>query len=289
MHVFLKLTAAVTLWGGTFVCGRIIGPHLGPYSASFLRFLTASVCLLWLLARYEGGVPPMTLRTLAGVCLLGLTGVFAYNIFFFSGLQTVSAGRAASIVAANPVVIALGAALFLGERLTPRKALGIALSVTGAVFILSHGEPLALFAHGVGTGDLFILGCVLSWSAYSLLGKLVMGRLSALASVALSCSAGTLFLLPGALAEGLPGTLDRIPAPVWASILYLGLLGTVAGFTWFYEGVRAIGASRAAVFINLVPVSAALSGFALLDEPVDPALALGAAMVLGGVWLTNRS
>ncbi|MCK9240024.1 DMT family transporter [Desulfocurvus sp.] len=289
MRVHLKLAAAATLWGGTFVCGRIVAPHLGPLSTSFLRFFVASACLLWLLLRHEGGLPRMSPRTLAGVGLLGLTGVFAYNIFFFNGLQTVPAGRAAAIIAANPVVIALGAALFLGERLTAPRGLGIALSVSGAVFILSHGAPLELLAHGVGRGDLFILGCVASWSAYSLLGKLVMGRLSALASVALSCCAGTLFLLPGALAEGLAGDLGRIGPPVWGCILYLGLLGTVAGFTWFYEGVRAIGAARAAVFINLVPVSAALSGLLLLGEPVDSGLALGAAMVLGGVWLTNRA
>lgn len=289
MRVYLKLVGAVTLWGGTFVCGRIISPQLGPYSASFLRFLSASVCLAWLLCRREGGFPRLTARTFVGVCLLGLTGVFAYNFFFLSGLRTVPAARAAVIVAANPVVIALGAALFLGEALNWKKGLGIAVSVCGAAVILSHGDPLSLFAHGVAHGDLFIVGCVFSWSAYSLLGKLVMGRLSPLAAVTLSCIAGAVFLLPPALGEGLASTVTDISALVWACILYLGILGTVVGFTWFYEGVKAIGASKAAVFINLVPVSAAINGLVWLHEPVGTTLLIGAAMVFTGVYMTNRA
>lgn len=288
MHVYLKLIGAVTLWGGTFVFGRIISQELGPYSASFLRFLMASLCLTWLLLRREGGFPRLSARGLVGVCLLGLTGIFAYNYCFLSGLRTVPAARAAVIVATNPVVIALGAALFLGEALNWKKGLGIAVSVCGAVVILSHGDPLALFAQGVARGDLYIVGCVLSWSAYSLLGKLVMGRLSALAAVTLSCIAGAGFLLPPALAEGLAANVVHISPMVWAGIAYLGILGTVVGFTWFYEGVRTIGAGRAAVFINLVPVSAAINGLLWLGEPIEASLLAGAAMVLTGVTLANR-
>jgi drug/metabolite transporter (DMT)-like permease len=68
----------------------------------------------------------------------------------------------------------------------------------------------------------------------------------------------------------------------------LGFFGTALGFQWYYEGIRAIGPSRAGVFINLVPVSAMSLSYLLLDEKLSPSLLAGAILVLAGVYLTNR-
>lgn len=285
--VYLKLVLTMVLWGGTFVAGRQLAGQVGPAAAAFLRFAIATACLLALIRLKEGALPRLDRRGVLGVLLLGATGVFAYNVLFFTGLKTVGAGRAAVIVAGNPIVIALGAALFFGEGLTRRKAVGIALSVAGAVTVIGRGDPLSLLSSGVTPGDAAILGCVASWSAYSLLGKAVMGRISPLAAVTWSSLAGTLLLVPAALVEGL--TPGAYPLGAWAGLAYLGVCGTVLGFTWFYEGIRAVGASRAGVFINLVPVSAAILAYVLLGEPVDMSLLAGGLLVLTGVWLTNTA
>ncbi len=285
--VYFKLVLTMVLWGGTFVAGRQLAGQVGPFAAAFLRFAIATACLLAFIRAREGGLPRLDRRGLLGVLLLGATGVFAYNAFFFTGLATVGAGRAAVIIAGNPIAIALGAALFFGEGMTRRKAAGIALSVAGAVEVIGRGAPLSLLSQGVSPGDAAILGCVASWSAYSLLGKTVMARLSPLGAVAWSSLAGALMLLPAALVEGLHPA--AYPLGAWAGLAYLGVCGTVLGFTWFYEGIRAVGASRAGVFINLVPVSAVIQAFFLLGEPVDASLLLGGALVLCGVWLTNTA
>lgn len=288
MLVYLKLFAAALAWGGTFIAGRLVAGELGPYSAALLRFAIASALLLWLLVRAEGGLPRMGPRTLLGVGLLGLTGVFGYNVCFFSGLATVHAGRASIIVATNPILIALLAALIFREPLGRGKILGILLCVSGAAWVISHGSPGALLTGGVSGGELWIMGCVGCWVSYSLLGKTVMGRLSPLAAVALSCAVGTVFLLPPAWNEGLAGALPHISARAWLGLAYLGVLGTVLGFTWFYEGVRAIGPSRAGVFINFVPVSAVVLGWLMLGESVDSSLVVGGGLVLAGVWAANK-
>jgi drug/metabolite transporter (DMT)-like permease len=285
--VYLKLVLTMILWGGTFVAGRQLAGQVGPFAAAFLRFAIATACLLAFVRLKEGGLPRLDRRGLIGVLLLGATGVFAYNALFFTGLATVGAGRAAVIIAGNPILIALGAALFFGEGMTRRKAVGIALSVAGAVEVIGRGEPASLLSSGITPGDAAILGCVASWSAYSLLGKAVMGRLTPLGAVAWSSLAGALLLLPAALAEGL--TPAAYPLSAWLGLAYLGFCGTVLGFTWFYEGIRAVGASRAGVFINLVPVSAVLQAWLILGEPVDASLLAGGALVLAGVWLTNTA
>lgn len=287
MMVYGKLILTAFLWGGTFVAGRLLSDGMGAFSAAFLRFLTASICMMWIMRYRAGGLPRLDKKGWIGVCLLGATGVFAYNALFFTGLQTVTAGRAAVIISLNPIVITLLAAVFFGEKLSSRKGLGICLSVTGATIAISRGDPISLFTGGLTSGDLAIFGCVASWATYSLLGKRMMGFLTPHAAITYSCITGTIMLLPFALYEGMMSDFSGYTTNHFICIAYLGVLGTVIGFTWFYEAINTIGASRAAVFINFVPVAAILCGWFFLGEPLSLSLLLGVSLVVSGVYLTN--
>ncbi|MEB3293900.1 MAG: DMT family transporter, partial [Synechococcales bacterium] len=134
--VYVKLVAAMVLWGGTFVAGKIVVQSMGIWSGAFLRFAIAAVCLC-LISYFQTPVAvAVTERSSVGmrkgvgagyavprgrqwawIGLMGLTGVFLYSALFLLGLQQVPASRAALIVATNPIAVAIGAALFLGERL----------------------------------------------------------------------------------------------------------------------------------------------------------------------------
>ena len=286
--VYIKLVLTALFWGGTFVAGRQVAGDLGPFSIAFLRFAMASVLLLGLARIQEGRLPRVDKREILLVILLGLTGVFAYNALFFKGLSLIEASRASLIVATCPAFIAIASALFLRERLAPVRAMGIPLSILGAVVVISKGHIGQILTGGVGRGELFILGCVLCWAAYSLLGKVAMRRLSPLVCVSYSSLAGATALAVPALFEGLTQTVHRASLLDWTSISYLAVFGTVLGFVWFYQGVRLIGTTRAGLFINFVPISAVILAFLLLREPITWSLAVGAAFVLSGVYLTNR-
>ena len=276
-------------WGGTFSAGRVVSQHLPPFSASFLRFFIATVCLVYLVRKMEGRLPKINSDQIIQVFFLGLTGVFAYNAFFFTGLQTVEAGRAAVIVATNPILIALLAALLFRDPLGFFKVLGILLSVFGAVLAITRGHPLHVLDQMISLGDLAIAGCVASWAAYSILGKYSMARLSPQAAVTYSCIAGTLALFIPAIGEGLPASIIDIPLSVWGCLIYLGYFGTVLGFTWYYQAVKEIGPARASLFINFVPLFAIAAGYIFLQEAVDISLIIGAVMVSSGVYLANRT
>jgi len=103
-----------------------------------------------------------------------------------------------------------------------------------------------------------------------------------------SCLIGAAALLPFAWREGLVRQTGLASPAAWAGLLFLGVLGTAVGFLWYYEGIRAIGPSRAAVFINFVPVSGVLFGWLILSETLTRTLLTGAALVVVGVFLTNR-
>jgi len=288
MRVYIKLFLTAIFWGGTFIAGRILADNVGPFSAAFLRFLVASACLVPLTWKMEGRLPKVTKDKIIPVVLLGLTGVFSYNALFFRGLQLIDAGRAAIIIANNPVFITILSALIFKETLTPLKTAGVVLSVTGAIVVISRGDLSIILSGGVGWGEIFILGCVASWVAYSLIGKTVMARLSPLASVSYSAVIGTACLLGPALAEGMAADIGQYQLKDWMSIFYLGVFGTVLGFVWYYQGIRTIGPMKASLFINFVPISAIILAYVILHEPITPSLAIGTLLVCTGVYLTTR-
>lgn len=285
--IYLKLVLTAVFWGGTFIAGRLIAQAVDPYSAAFLRFVIASVFLIFLTRKIEGRLPGLNLKQGILVCLLGLTGILAYNLFFFSGLQTVPANQASLIIATNPIFISLASAFFFKEKLHFKKVLGLCLSVTGAIIVISDGNPLQVFNQGMGMGQLLIFGCVLSWVSYSIIGKKAMNDLSAITTVSYSAIAGTIFLFFPALFHGMFDHIASYHMVEWASLFYLGFFGTVLGFFWYYEGILAIGPARAGMFINLVPISAIVLSFFILDEPLTRSLLIGAGFVITGVWAAN--
>ncbi len=287
VYVLLILTAF--FWGGTFVAGRILAAQIPPLSSSFLRFFIASLALalILLVGRNMPGLP--TRQQWPKLILLGFTGVFSYNIFFFTGLQQISAGRAALIIATTPLIITMMSALVYKEKLSFTKISGILISLTGALFVISNGHLSLLFTGGFGQGELAIIGCVLSWTAYTIFGRSVLIEISPLNAVFYSSVAGSMMLLLPAVYEGLPGLLFSISTESWGALAYLGIFGTALGFTWYYRGINAIGTARAAVFINMVPVFALLLSWLVLSETFKLSVIVGGFLVLGGVKLANSS
>lgn len=286
--IFVKLLLTAVFWGGTFIAGRLLAGSADPYSAAFLRFFIASCFLLVLTVKMEGSLPKINFKTGVSLFLLGLTGVFTYNICFFSGLQFIQANQASLIIACNPVFISFSSALLFKERLSGIKLMGIILSVTGALIVISKGNPIRILDIGLGKGELLIFGCVISWVAYSLLGKKTMMQLSPLASVCYSSVIGAIMLAVPAFSKGLTTTITAYSLVEWGSLFYLGFFGTVLGFLWYYQGINQIGPTRAGIFINFVPVSAIFLAFFILDESITASLILGSLFVIAGVYLTNK-
>jgi drug/metabolite transporter (DMT)-like permease len=288
-YVYVQLLLVGLIWGGTFVAGRIVAVSVGAYSAALLRFVVATFCSMLLIYKLEGKLPKLKFSQFIWIFLLGLSGIFVYNVCFFQGLQTIPASRAALIVALNPIVIAIASSLIFKERLTLLKSIGIIFSLVGAAIVIGKGNPLDLLAGGIQAGDLYIFGCVISWSTYTLIGKQVMSQLSPLVVTNYACAVGTLCLLPPAVKNGLIQDLQQLSLVAGLGIVYLGLFGSAVAFSWYYAGVQAIGASGASIFINFVPVSAVILAALLLKEPITLSLLLGGGLVIFGVLLTNQS
>jgi len=289
MKVYLKLVLTAAFWGGTFIAGRFVSQNMGPFSIAFLRFAIASIFLTLLSWKGEGKLPVPNKSQIAHIILLGMTGVFLYNAMFFRALRVIEASRASLIIATCPVFIAIASTLFLKEKVTAGKAFGIILSLSGAVIVISKGNLLGMFKGNLGWGEFYAFCCVLSWVAYSLIGRIVMKDLSPLVSVCYSAIVGAVALSVPAYYEGVIQNIGDHSTMDWLSILYLGIFGTVIGFVWYYEGVKQIGPTKAGLFINLVPIFAILLAFLILREAITLSLVVGAILVISGVYLTNRA
>ncbi len=286
--IYVKLMLTAIFWGGTFIAGRVVAKDVGPFSASFFRFAIASSFLILIIWRIDGRLLLPKKRQMVPVILLGLTGVFTYNVFFFKGLKLINAGRASIIIANNPIFIAILSAYFFKEKLNLIKAVGIIISVTGAIIVISKGNLNEIVQGNIGRGEIYIFFCVLSWVVYSLIGKVVMADMSPISSVFYSCVIGTFFLFFPACFEGILNNFYHYPIMAWLGIFYLGIFGTVVGFVWYYEGIKMIGPTKASLFINFVPVSAVILAFMILDEPITLSLFIGTILVCAGVYLTNK-
>ncbi|WP_223921365.1 DMT family transporter [Geobacter sp. AOG2] len=289
-QIYFKLVLTTFFWGGTFVAARFAVHEVPPLFAAACRFGIAAAVLLALVARQaqrrgETFPVPRNLREVLALSSLGLTGIFCYNAFFFSGLKLTGAANGSLIVAINPLLTAVLSAWWLRERIRPFQAAGLVVSLMGVGVIVTRGDVGAFRTLSFNHGDLLLLGAPLSWAVYSILGKRAMSTFSPLVATAYAALSGSLLLIPAAALEALGGAgPHRFSLLGWLAILQLALLGTVIGFVWWYEGVKTLGASRAALFVNLVPVFGTLLASLLLGERLGLPLLWGGTLVIAGVF-----
>lgn len=286
--IYLKLFSAAFLWGGTFIAARILSRDMDAFSAAFVRFIIAGFFLVLLCRKRGESLALPSFKKIAGSAVLGLSGIFFYNYFFFSGLKYIEAGRASVIVANNPICIAFFSWLLFKEKMSVLKITGILISITGAVIVVTKGDPLNVIHCGIGKGELYIFGTVASWVTYSIVGKAFLKDFSPLQSVTISVLWGILFLFIPAFNEGVFSKIISLNLVQWASLFYLGVFGTVVAFVYYYQGLDEIGPTRAGLFINFVPVSGVFLSFLILGENLTLSLFSGLILVSLGVYLTNK-
>jgi drug/metabolite transporter (DMT)-like permease len=284
---YIKLFLVALFFGGTFIAGRIMAANLPPFTSAFLRFLLASLFLVLFVFKKYGKFPRINFQQFLLIITLGLTGVVGYNFLFFSGLKFITASRASMIISLNPSLITILSALILKEKFTKFKFTGIILSLIGALIVISQGNIQVILQGNIGWGELLILGCVVCWSSFTVLGKITMKNLKPIIAITYACLAGTLILILPTYQEGVLQNFMQYSIEVWLSVFALGFLGTALAFTWFYEGIDKIGPSRAGIFINFVPIFATLMAVLILHEKLSPSLVVGAIFVVSGVYLTN--
>ncbi len=284
----LAIWVVPALWAVNYIVARRAPGVIEPYTLALGRWALAGM-LLAVASRQELWAQR---RAIAAVwyqyVVLGFCGMLVCGAWVYLGAKTTAAMNIALIYSASPVLIALGAVAFLGERFRWVQALGVAVALSGVVHVVVKGQWTALGSVQWVAGDAWIVAAMVSWALYALLQKLWPSPLGATARLAAMCAGGVAVLLPCAVWEMLqPGS----PSWSWAAtgLMVAAALAPGVAAYWIYGWAQKIlGASRVAVTLYLGPLYAAVAAWGVLGEPLGWHHVAGAALILPGVYLVSK-
>lgn len=284
----IKLFMAPVIWGGALAAGRIVSAELPAFTTSCIRFFIASLFMVPALYFKEKRFPKPTKHDLLWIISLSIVGVVIFNVLLFTSLKTITAVRSSVLLAFTPVVVALVARILFKERITLLISTGIVLATIGAILTITEGDIAGVVASGLAIGDIYMLGAVLAWAAYSIIIKQAMSRLSPLALLTYGSITGVLILLPITFLEQAWTLVPTLSTAALWSLLYLSIGAAGLAYLWYYEGIAVVGSSKASVFLNVEPVAAIALGVLLLGEELSLIVTIGAILVITGLFFTNH-
>ncbi len=269
--------------GGTFPVAKIALDSFDPFTLAFTRFLIASIVMM-VIARLLGQLRPIERSDWGKLLLIGFLAVPANQLLFLYGLKYTTAGRSALYYGATPVFVFLLALWYLKEKATWRKVAGIAISFAGVAIILRAGR----FDADILFGDVLVILAVIAWAAYTILGKPLIQKYGALSMTAWALAIGTAQYLPFGVYFAVKFDYASVSFTGWAALLYIAILTSIIAYTIWYWALGKMEASKLAIFQNLQPVIAAILAVLLVGETLGLDFYLGGAMVILGVFLTQR-
>jgi drug/metabolite transporter (DMT)-like permease len=287
-RAYVVLIVVVSIWASYPALGKLALRDFPPFLLAVVRCSLASAFLVALLIRARGvAFHGLTAASFRAFLLLGIAGYWLSTQFSYLGYYFTTAANAVILQAATPVMVALGARFYLGERLARVQQVGAAVSVVGVLLVITSGRLALLRPEELRSGDLITLGALTGWAAYTVYGKRVMREHSADLATTAAYVLGTLLMIPTAAV-----TAPYFPAPrlssatAWGVIVFQAIVGGLA-HVWWYRAVNVVGASVAAIFINVQPVVGVGLAFLILGETIGVWQVVGGALVVAGVVLTG--
>jgi drug/metabolite transporter (DMT)-like permease len=281
----LALSAVLLFWSVSYIVGKITLRHIHALTLAVLR---AELVAVILLAIYlpKRGRKPLRGRDIWTFTYLGFFGYAVNQGCFIVGLGSTNSSHSAILIASSPIIILVLASAMGLEKLTVAKALGMATCFVGVVLLeTEQGSPL----HSpLLVGDLVTLAGVVSFSAYAVLGKRVARAYDTVSMNTFNATAAAILLMPLAVRQGIRLDWKSVGWVGWAGLLYMAALSAVAGYLLFYWALRHMDASRVVAVNYFQPVVVVLLSIPLLGERPTARLLASAALVILGVYLTER-
>ena len=285
LKTYGALVATMVFWGLSFVATKVALESIPTFTLVFVRFSMAT--LIFLLLRQGRKWPSFRRKDHVKMVLLALFEPGLYFIFETIGLQHTSAPKTALIIATIPVVVLVLSAVMLGERTGVTSIAGIILSF-GGIALLVVGDPeFGWSFEGSLLGDLLIGGAVVSASLYMIFARDLGRNYSSVEITFVQIVYGAVFFCLPFIWELPDLALSTITLRSSVAVIYLTVFATVGGFLCYNFALSQVPVSRAAVFVNGIPVVTAIGAWVLLDERLTVIQAGGGGLVLVAVFLTN--
>ncbi len=285
---YLLLVLAVLFWSGNFIIGRAVHMAVPPVGLAFWRWSGGTMIVLgfaWPHLKHDW---PQIMRHLPILLVLSLLGVATFNTLVYTGLGFTTAISGLLMQSTMPIIIMALSYLLFREAITRRQALGVVLSLAGALTIIMRGDWAVLRTLALNIGDVLIFIAVVSYAGYSVLLR-KRPALHPLSFLAVTFATGTVMLLPLYIWEhmaGLPMLLNRTTL---LAVGYVAIFPSILSYLCYNRGVELVGANRAGLFIHLLPVFGSLMAMLFLGETFQYFHSVGIALILSGIFLATRS
>jgi drug/metabolite transporter (DMT)-like permease len=286
-----KLTASlyalmsISFWGVSFVSTKAVLGKLDPYSLLVIRFGIGALFLLLLLLLQRHRLQ-ISIKYVPHLMVLGILGVFVHQVLQATALLTINASAAGWLISFSPVFTVILSVLFLHEKMSITKAVGMALAITG-VLIISTTRSGQSFQFDMNIGFFLMVLSTLNWAIYSVLLKSLKIPYPPLVVTFYMCLAGLILTTPFIIRNRGWENLSLLNHSEWAHLLFLGVF--VSGIAYWYWGkaLEVLEASKVSMFLYLEPIATLIAAVLLLQEKVLLISVAGGIIIIIGVIIVN--
>jgi drug/metabolite transporter (DMT)-like permease len=290
IKIHLALIVAVFFWAISFIATKVSLESLPPLFVVFARLVVSSFCfLIWMKIKkakikYRGG------KWLFDMFILSLLGSGLHYSLQTIGLQFTSASNASIYAITAPITITIIAMVFLNERLSVKKIVGIILALLGVLTVMGFGTILDFSLKGHLLGDILVFSSISMWGVFTVLGKKMTKETGALELTMIITVIGALYMAPIGIYEFNTGvvSLSEVPVEAWLAVLFLGITCSFLATLLYFFALQHRESQKVGVYLYTIPSITQIFAFIFLNETIGLSLIIGTVAVLYGLYLTER-
>jgi len=283
---YLLLSLTALFWAGNLVSGRAMHLVVSPIIMAEMRWLLALLIISPFLLPKLKKNKAIILQYWPIITLLSILSVACFNTFIYLGLTMTTATNAAILQSVSPIAILIISTFFLKEAVSKQQWLGVFISLTGVLTLITKGELSGLLDYRINQGDLYVLIAVILWAIYSILLRYRPVELDGFTFFGITVLIGSITLLPFSLIE----YYFYAPVIVWQNsarltILYMAIFPSILAFIFWNKGVSELGAAKAGLFIHLIPCFGLILSSFFLNEKIYAFHIGGILFIFSGIYL----
>ena len=286
-YFFIIIGMPIVFWALVFPFIKIALEELSPVNLTIMRLLVVCIVFLILLIVKPNKFSKIQKKDIIPIFLVGFLGIILYHFGLNYGEQYISASAASVIIATIPIFVVILAAIFLKEKITLKIVLGVLLSLVGVVVISTVGKSDGLFKIKYISGALAVLLAAVLGAGYTVAGKKMLQRYSALSLTVYVCLLGSLGLIPF-ISSSLFEEVAAMSLTGWSVVIFLGVFPTVIGYVLWYVALEIKSASEISVYLYFVPVLSTIISYILFRDEITWLFVFGGALVILGLHVVNK-
>ena len=286
---YFILILTTIFWSGNFIVGKAASIYeIPPFSLNFYRWFFAGLILLPFTYREIINNKKYILQNIGFFITLGVTSITIFNSIVYYSLYYTQVISGVLMISTIPVWIIFISSMLNIEKTNIFQIIGVALSLTGVIFIITKADIDLIKNLDFNKGDLTMVIAMFSWALYSSLLKKKKYEISQITLLQVVIITGLIFLIPIYFIEMSMGNLIKLGKPFYLTLTYVVLFPGLASFFFWIKGIGIIGANRAGAFLHLMPIFGAIMAMVIFDEKFMFYHFLGAIFIIAGITLSNK-